>query len=70
MNVLIFALGVVLGGFVVYVFNPKDVTVNGKAKAKKGGVVDFNNILTKDKEKKDGIFKRTIFRRKHSKRNR
>jgi len=32
---IVFGLGIILGGFIVYRFNPKDITVNGKNRAKK-----------------------------------
>lgn len=59
--ILTFALGVMVGGFTVSKFNPKDVVIKGKVRAKKGATVDFNNNLN---NKKDGIFKRTFRRRK------
>jgi len=61
MNVLWFALGCFLGAFLVYKFNPKDVTVTGRNKAKKGGVVDFG--VDFGKPKREGIFRKLKNRR-------
>lgn len=52
----IFALGVFFGAFLVYKFNPKDITVNGKNKAKNGGVIDFKALIEKPKKEKKKLF--------------
>lgn len=59
--ILTFALGCILGGFIVYKFNPKDVTVTGRNRAKKGGVIDFG--LDFGKAKRRGIFSKFKDRR-------
>ena len=51
--ILTFALGCVLGGFIVYKFNPKDINITGRNRAKKGGVIDFGvEYKEAEKEKK------------------
>lgn len=54
-----FGLGVILGGFVVFKFNPDDLTINGKNKVKKGGKIDFtaNTKQTNNKQRRK-LFKR------------
>ena len=47
-----FAIGSFCGGFLVYKFNPKDITVNGKNKVKWGGVIDFGVDFGKPQRKK------------------
>lgn len=57
--ILVFACGIVLGGFVVKYFNPTDLIINGKNKVKRGGAIDY-----KLNTEKNGFFKRIIRRRK------
>jgi len=52
---LTFACGVALGGFIVYNFNPSDVTINGKNKVKRGGHIDFTPDIKVEKPKKEKI---------------
>ena len=61
MNVLMFALGALFGAFLVYVFNPKDITVNGRNRAKNGGIIDFGADFGKPERK--GIFSKLKLRR-------
>ncbi|WBC28422.1 minor spike protein [Rhodobacteraceae phage LS06-2018-MD05] len=43
--------GTFLGGWIVKLFNVTDYKIEGKYKAKKGGIINLKNIL---KRKKDG----------------
>lgn len=53
-SIIFLALGVILGAFIVYKFNPKDVSYAiEKLKAKKGGVID----VKQESEKKRKLFK-------------
>ena len=56
----IFALivGVVLGGFIVYKFNPTDYVISGKNKVKKGGMIDFKAEVKPKEKRKFKLFKR------------
>ncbi len=61
-------LGAFLGAYLVYKFNPKDITyLIEKLRAKKGGVIDINQDI-KD-IKPELISKRKLFNFKHRRKN-
>ena len=70
-------LGILISFILVLLFDKPELTINGKVRAKKGSTVNFDNNISERrrgklinlKDKKDGIFKRIIRRRKYSKRN-
>lgn len=44
-HILVLIIGCLLGGFIVFRFNVPDTQIKGKYKAKKGGIIDLNNIF-------------------------
>ena len=53
-------IGAFLGGYLVYRFNVPDTVINGKNRAKKGGVINFKAIA----QPKQKLFKRIFTKNK------